>query len=62
MKYCLVLLMASACEEAPEDLPARCVMDVIGGYDTREQARAAAADWPAWTTPHIMEIREPDDT
>jgi hypothetical protein len=47
MRYCVVLLSASACGHAAEGTtPARCVLEVIE-FDDEDQALAAAATFPA---------------
>ena len=60
MLCAVVLLMASACPEAPADSPTRCVMDVIICAD-REQAARIVASVPGWTSPHVLPLSEAAD-
>lgn len=58
MKWCVVLLTGSACDEDPKT---RCIMNVIGPLDSQPEAEAEAERWPAWTTPHMMLLMTPDE-
>ena len=56
MRYCVVLLSASACGHAAEGTtPARCVLEVIE-FDDEPAALAAAATFPASNTPHVLPV------
>jgi hypothetical protein len=57
VSYVVVLLTASACAEAPGDAPTRCVMEVLGPFDTRDDAEAAGHGYPVLATTHIMALR-----
>lgn len=56
MTCVVVLLTGSKCEEYPDT---RCVMDALGPFATREEARAEAARWPDWTSPHVVTLLGP---
>ena len=54
--YAVVLLTASRCDANPD---CSCIMDVFGPFEDRAAAVREAERWPAWTTPHIMQIQSP---
>lgn len=49
--YVVVLLTAHPCEEYDGK---SCVMAAVGPYDTRKEARRAAATYPDWAAPHVV--------
>lgn len=59
MKHVVVLLSGSPCAEYPDT---KCVMEVIGPFDSRADAEAELARSPEWASPHLVPIREPGST
>jgi len=50
----VVTITTSECDAYPDG---PCVMEVIGPFETQEEADAAAAERPSWTRPHVMIVR-----
>lgn len=58
-QFCVVLLTSSECEGYP-DQNVTCVMEVLGPYASRNEARDKAREYPDWTAPHIMMLTKDD--
>ena len=55
----VIVTLGGECPES--DTPSRCVMDVIGPFNTRSDAgRFAEANLPAWAIPHFMRLQSPE--
>lgn len=58
VKYTVVLLTTSSCSM---DKHSRCVMNVVGPFDTYDQAHEFMKACPPWNMPHIMHLTSTAD-